>query len=320
MIRPDERGGTTQDAATGADVRLTPEQRRELAAAGRSIAAHFGAPQDIEWAFAGGRLWVLQARPLTALPPAPRRVNPVRRMMGSIVAELLPVRPYPLDMSTWTVRGHGRILTRMLAEIPGLKLDLRRMLPETEGVVDELVPPEPHPTVRTLTAPVRAIRQARRFDTRNWTRDPRFALFEREVTELRSLDPRALGWPELVGIPDRVLVVPRRPDQSAGRLPAPRRAEPAKLRLRLGRARSARARPARCREGSAPARLTRTPASPRSPGSWRRRPEWLAAFRESDPAGFAALGRADEQLAELRANPSPPTSRSMGTARCAARS
>ena len=46
-------------------------------------------------------------------------VNPIRRMMGSIVAELLPVRPYPLDMSTWTMRGHGRILTRMLAEIPG---------------------------------------------------------------------------------------------------------------------------------------------------------------------------------------------------------
>ena len=30
-----------------------------------------GAPQDIEWANADGQLWVLQARPITHLPPAP---------------------------------------------------------------------------------------------------------------------------------------------------------------------------------------------------------------------------------------------------------
>ena len=30
-----------------------------------------GEPQDIEWAFADGRCWLLQARPMTGLPPAP---------------------------------------------------------------------------------------------------------------------------------------------------------------------------------------------------------------------------------------------------------
>jgi pyruvate,water dikinase len=34
----------------------------------------FGAPQDIEWAIAGGRVWVLQSRPITALPPELARV------------------------------------------------------------------------------------------------------------------------------------------------------------------------------------------------------------------------------------------------------
>jgi rifampicin phosphotransferase len=34
----------------------------------RRVEAHAGAPQDIEWAYAGGRLWLLQARPMTALP------------------------------------------------------------------------------------------------------------------------------------------------------------------------------------------------------------------------------------------------------------
>lgn len=32
----------------------------------------FGSPQDIEWAIAGGRLWVLQSRPVTTAPRSPR--------------------------------------------------------------------------------------------------------------------------------------------------------------------------------------------------------------------------------------------------------
>ncbi|MGW4641019.1 PEP/pyruvate-binding domain-containing protein [Sphaerisporangium sp. NPDC004334] len=42
-----------------------------LAGLGRRISAVLGGPQDIEWAIADGRLWVLQARPVTAAPPPP---------------------------------------------------------------------------------------------------------------------------------------------------------------------------------------------------------------------------------------------------------
>ncbi|WP_182907132.1 PEP/pyruvate-binding domain-containing protein [Microbispora sp. H13382] len=42
-----------------------------LAELGERAAAVFGGPQDIEWAIAGGRTWVLQARPVTATPPPP---------------------------------------------------------------------------------------------------------------------------------------------------------------------------------------------------------------------------------------------------------
>lgn len=34
----------------------------------RRIESHFHVPQDVEWAFAGGELFILQARPITALP------------------------------------------------------------------------------------------------------------------------------------------------------------------------------------------------------------------------------------------------------------
>src|SRR5439155_12001500 len=48
------------------DVRL-----RELAAIGARIEAHFGAPQDIEWAIDERRLWIVQSRDITTLYPIP---------------------------------------------------------------------------------------------------------------------------------------------------------------------------------------------------------------------------------------------------------
>jgi pyruvate,water dikinase len=46
----------------------------ELHAAGRAIAEAFGGPQDIEWAVADGRLWILQARPITTVTTGELRI------------------------------------------------------------------------------------------------------------------------------------------------------------------------------------------------------------------------------------------------------
>lgn len=56
---PDRRAATLDDASV-----------TRLARLGRQVAAVLGAPQDVEWAVADGRIWILQARPITAaLPP-----------------------------------------------------------------------------------------------------------------------------------------------------------------------------------------------------------------------------------------------------------
>src|SRR5262249_28590707 len=45
---------------------LDDTQLRELAALGRRVEALYGGPRDVEWAWAEGRFWLLQARPITA--------------------------------------------------------------------------------------------------------------------------------------------------------------------------------------------------------------------------------------------------------------
>ena len=55
---------------------LTDRQARRVAALARRAADAFGAPQDVEWAVADGRLWLLQSRPITTAPAAPLAAGP----------------------------------------------------------------------------------------------------------------------------------------------------------------------------------------------------------------------------------------------------
>ena len=46
---------------------LADEEVRRIAGLVRRCGAYFGGPQDVEWALAGGRLYLLQSRPITTL-------------------------------------------------------------------------------------------------------------------------------------------------------------------------------------------------------------------------------------------------------------
>ncbi len=48
---------------------LTEQELAELSDLMRRVEAFYGYPQDIEWGIADGRLWLLQARPVTRIPP-----------------------------------------------------------------------------------------------------------------------------------------------------------------------------------------------------------------------------------------------------------
>ncbi|MGW7658083.1 PEP/pyruvate-binding domain-containing protein, partial [Streptomyces tendae] len=64
---------------------LEPKDIARLHEAGARIAAVFDTPQDIEWALADDALWILQARPITALPDA---IQPSEDELGPSEGEL----------------------------------------------------------------------------------------------------------------------------------------------------------------------------------------------------------------------------------------
>lgn len=194
-------GDTALTDGTRADPVLTVPQRARLAELGIGIAHRRGVPQDIEWTLAGDTISIVQSRPLTALPPAPIRLSRVQRITGPVIAELVPARPFPMDMSAWILPGVGRLLTQMVEGILGVTIDLAEALPEVDGVVDRFVPPTPHPTPRVLGALARVPSRAIRFDPARWRDDPRYDAYRQRVAALDSIPAADLSWSMLLDRP-----------------------------------------------------------------------------------------------------------------------
>ena len=195
-------GGGTQEnpGAPGTGPELAADQLAELARLGQRAQQHFGRPQDIEWAVSGGVLYMLQSRPMTALPPQPQTLNPFQRRLGPFFMEMFQERPYPLDVSGWMSRGILAMLHRMAGSVGVVFPTVEQLLPEEDGVVVRLVPPIPHPTIRTLAAPVSLVRRARQFNPASWTQDPRFSAFLENVEQLNGKDPGTLRWRAVVAL------------------------------------------------------------------------------------------------------------------------
>ncbi|MEV4287590.1 PEP/pyruvate-binding domain-containing protein [Nonomuraea bangladeshensis] len=206
VVRSAPGGGVVHETRPGGrTARLPDAVVAELAGLARRVAAHYGRPQDIEWAYAAGRLHLLQARPMTALPPPPPgRLNPVRRRLTGILMEYLPVRPYPIDMTTWLPYGPAGLMGKVTGAF-GIRGGFEGFLREEDGVVVALVPPAPRPTARVLTAPFRLAAKAGRYDPARWTEDRRFTGYLAAARDLAALDLGTLPWEELIRVPRKAL-------------------------------------------------------------------------------------------------------------------
>jgi len=90
---------------------LSDDALRELTSIASDIEEHFdGVPQDIEWAISAGKLWMLQSRPITNLPPQPIEVEwePPSGIRGLVRRQLIENIPDPATPLFDELYIHGR--------------------------------------------------------------------------------------------------------------------------------------------------------------------------------------------------------------------
>lgn len=96
----------------GARQALSDDEIRQLAALGQAVQEEYGSPQDIEWAFAGGKLYLLQARAITSLFPVPEMsLDPLKVWFsfGSVQGMLAPITPLGLETLQSILAGGARL-------------------------------------------------------------------------------------------------------------------------------------------------------------------------------------------------------------------
>ncbi len=201
IIRSRLGGGTERiEGPASADVPVLPDEvLRQLVRLGAAIEQHFGCPQDVEWAWSGGELFIVQSRPITALPePPPHPSRPVR-MLSAMFAEMFPIRPYPLDQTTW-VRTISAAAVEPIFGLIGIAAPpIEQMFIEEDGVVVRFSGKIAlRPTLAVLLAPIRLLWLARRYCPTDWSTDPLLAEARSHARALEAQDLRTLSWEELV--------------------------------------------------------------------------------------------------------------------------
>ena len=115
LILGDKQVMTAATAEGTAEMPVAPElqaqqavdasQVAELVRLGRALEAHFGKPQDVEWAIAAGEVVLLQARPITTVAPAAEADAGPAHPPGDDQWPPLDLPPQPFDL--WTTYDVG---------------------------------------------------------------------------------------------------------------------------------------------------------------------------------------------------------------------
>ncbi|HET9494359.1 MAG TPA: phosphoenolpyruvate synthase, partial [Chloroflexia bacterium] len=104
---------------------LTDEQIVRLAHIGRTIEAHFGHPQDIEWCLVDDSFYIVQSRPITTLYPIPEASDQGNHVYISVGHQQMMTDPMkPLGMSLWQLtagrpmfKGGGRLFVDVAQDL-----------------------------------------------------------------------------------------------------------------------------------------------------------------------------------------------------------
>ena len=131
-------GGVETRARTGDGWALDDEQLSGVARLAVEVEQEYGTPQDIEWAVAESRLWLLQARAITSLYELPQDIDTPAELgmwgsFGAMQGVLDPITPIGQDAILLLIRGIHRLVgspvpsTATLASSPILRVAGERL-------------------------------------------------------------------------------------------------------------------------------------------------------------------------------------------------
>jgi pyruvate,water dikinase len=90
-----------------AEVRFDDDTAAQLLDIGEKAKKEFGSPQDIEWAFADGKVWCLQSRPITTLVKLPARPVPYSNYYVWTNVNFAETMPHPVSPFGWSLMETG---------------------------------------------------------------------------------------------------------------------------------------------------------------------------------------------------------------------
>lgn len=197
-------GGGTVTEEVPAELRarlcLSEGALRELFVLGRKVEDAEGTPQDLEFAWAGGKVVLLQSRPVTTRALPPRELSAGQRRMLDDVLEHYPTAPLPLDEEPLQ-RGYEQLLA--MARHVGLRMppatELFRM--DDDGLF-RVAPAAPRPGLGLARLPWAVVR-AWRLEPSAWGSRSRAEGVDLEA--LRAASPAALDEQGLLSLARRAL-------------------------------------------------------------------------------------------------------------------
>ena len=154
---------------------LSDAQLRELGEVANRVEEHYRVPQDIEWAFAKGKIYLLQARPVTALGSEVNddnlligKLTKIQKFMLDDLIEHYPEAPTPLDHAVVTT-SYQAILNS--ADNLGIKISRAKEIIslENDGRIT-LVPPKIKYSLRLLSVPAKLFK-ATKISQAQWRKE-----------------------------------------------------------------------------------------------------------------------------------------------------
>ncbi len=195
IIFKDKKGGgikSTVESDTNIDdiPKLPKEVLFKLAKLGMKIERHFNFPQDIEWVWAKSTVFIVQSRPITALPDELQQQSKISRVLSSMFVEMMPKRPLPLEA---TLFGPELMVKNFV--VPFLKLIGLRIQPASKFLIEKdgifvcyNGKMRPHLTMSVVFAPFRILSSAIKHNPFNWKEDLRITETLKEIKGMEKED------------------------------------------------------------------------------------------------------------------------------------